>query len=176
MPLLRRVSLSESVSGYLYLSGMPGRYGAFESERDRISAAGVDTVLCLTPLDEIECFSPEYARAIHAGTLPWRQWPFPIRDFGVPDDRAAFLARVQAAAEHLRGGGKLLIHCHAGIGRTGTAAACVLITLGMSREDALDAVNAAGSHTEDPDQLDLIGWVVRQVDSRLQHQKIQGDV
>src|SRR5512138_2256685 len=102
MPFLRTLPLPADVPGVLYLSGMPGRYGVFEAERDRIAAEGIDTVLCLTPLEEVERRSPAYAVAIRSGTLPWQQWIFPIPDFDAPGDHEAFLSQIRTAAEHLR--------------------------------------------------------------------------
>jgi protein-tyrosine phosphatase len=40
----------------------------------------------------------------------------------------------------LDGGASLLMHCGAGIGRTGTVATCVLLAMGVGREDALRTV------------------------------------
>ncbi len=163
MPFLRKLPLPTGIPGLLYLSGMPGRYGVFEAERDRITGEGIDTVLCLTPLEEIERRSPAYAAAIKGGTLPWRQWIFPTPDFDAPGDQDAFLSQIRTAAEHIRQGGKLLIHCTAGIGRTGLAATCLLMALGVVRQTALEMVRAAGSRPEAPEQLALIAWVARRL-------------
>lgn len=163
MPFLRTLPLPAGIPGALYLSGMPGRYGVFEAERDRIIDEGIDTVLCLTPLEEVERRSPAYAVAIKGKTLPWRQWIFPIPDFDAPDDREAFLSQIRTAADHLRQGGKLLIHCTAGIGRTGLAATCLLMALGVNRQAALETVRAAGSRPEAPEQQVLIEWVAGQL-------------
>ncbi|MBN1427619.1 MAG: tyrosine-protein phosphatase [Anaerolineae bacterium] len=162
MPFLRTLSLPSDIPGSLYLSGMPGRYGMFERERDAITAQGIDTVLCLTPHEEIEKRSPAYAAAIALGEIPWKQWIFPIPDFDAPDDREAFLEQIRAAADHLRQGGKLLAHCTAGIGRTGLAATCLLMALGVNRQTALDTVRAAGSRPEAPEQQALIEWMAQQ--------------
>ena len=163
MSFLRKLSLPSNVPGALYLSGMPGKYGAFENERDRVTAEEIDTVLCLTSLEEIERRSPSYAAAIQGGELTWRQWMFPIADFDAPDDREAFLAQVCAAADHLREGGRLLVHCNAGIGRTGLTAVCLLIVLGMTRKAAVEMVSDEGSRPEAREQLALIEWVARQL-------------
>lgn len=138
---------------------MPGYYVDFATERDAIRAAGVDTVLCLTDLPEIEKNSPRYAEAIKAHLLPWHQTMLPMPDFGAADDRDAWLAHVREVGNQVKGGSTVLIHCAAGIGRTGTAAVCLLMTLGMRRGDALKAVLAAGSRPEGGPQLELIGWV-----------------
>jgi len=163
MPLLRLLPLPYEIVGTLYLSGMPGKYGVFDRERDSIAQEEIDTVLCLTSLKEIEHRSPIYAAAIKGGELPWRQWMFPIPDFEAPDDREAFLIQIRAASDHLREGGRLLVHCNAGIGRTGLMATCLLMALGVTRRAALATVRAAGSRPEATGQLELIEFVARQL-------------
>jgi atypical dual specificity phosphatase len=156
--MLRPLSLPQEVSGKVYLSSMPGYNEDFRLDRDTIRAAGVDTVLCLTGLPEIEKNSPPYAEAIKAHLLPWQQTMLPMPDLGAADDRDAWLARVRDISDQVKGGSTVLIHCAAGIGRTGTAAVCLLMTLGMRRDDAWKAVLAAGSRPEANPQVGLIGW------------------
>jgi ADP-ribosyl-[dinitrogen reductase] hydrolase len=66
----------------------------------------------------------------------------PIPDVSVPD--AAFEARWLAAGDSLRGvircGGRMLIHCKGGLGRSGMMAARVLVELGWDPEAAIHAV------------------------------------
>ena len=159
MPLIRSLPLPSGVTGRVHLSAMPGRVGGWQIARDRIAAEGIDTVLCLTPIDEIEDKSPAYAAAIKDGKLAWRQWMMPMEDFGLPESRDAYLDQVKLAADHLRAGGSLLVHCAFGYGRTGTTATCVLMALGVGHDAALAQVEAAGSYPEDPRQKALIRWV-----------------
>ena len=56
----------------------------------------------------------------------------------------------------LRGGESVLLHCAAGIGRTGTAAACVLKQLGLDNDSALARVRQAGSNPENALQSGLV--------------------
>jgi atypical dual specificity phosphatase len=157
--MLRKLALPAQVKGTVYLMAMPGIRGDYSAERDAIRAAGVESVLCLTPLDEIEEKSSRYAEAIKAHLLPWQQIMLPAPDFGVADDRDAWLAHIREIAGSVEAGGSLAIHCAAGIGRTGTAAICLLMTLGVKREEAWDAAVAAGSRPEAEPQLELIEWV-----------------
>jgi len=62
-------------------------------------------------------------------------------------------------AQALRLGERVLIHCGAGIGRTGMLATCVLMHLGVSRCEATQAVTGAGAGPETIPQEGLVGWV-----------------
>ena len=61
---------------------------------------------------------------------------FPISDFGVPDDDDRFERSVLDAAQHLKASGHVLVHCGAGIGRTGMYAIAVLLALEIPRGTA----------------------------------------
>jgi protein-tyrosine phosphatase len=49
-----------------------------------------------------------------------------------------------------------LLHCAAGMGRTGTVAACLLKRLGLPKEEALERVRQAGSNPESAVQTGLV--------------------
>ena len=159
--MLRLVPLPTSIPGKLYLHSMPGRYESFERTAAEIQMRGITEVICLVPLEEIEFKSPDYARALKNGGTAWRQVMFPIVDYGVPKEREAYRRLILQVVDSLRTGTNVLAHCGAGIGRTGTLAACVLAVLGVPVTEALETVHAAGSYPERPEQLDLVDWVAR---------------
>ena len=65
---------------------------------------------------------------------------------------------MQDLAVALRRGESVLLHCAAGIGRTGTAAACVLKALGLPAQHALQRVRDAGSNPQNAEQSGLVAW------------------
>lgn len=160
--MFRSVALPAGVSGRLYLHSMPGRFEPYQATVDAAAMRGITQVVCLTSLDEIEGKAPSYARALQRNNIPWQQVMFPIVDFGVPGDRASFLDLVDGIAADLRRGVNILLHCAAGIGRTGTVASCVLVVLGLTPDEAARRVEAAGSYAERPEQVELIQWVASQ--------------
>jgi protein-tyrosine phosphatase len=160
--MFRSVNLPDDVSGRLYLHSMPGRYESYQATLDAVRLKGISQVVCLTSLEEIAGKAPAYARALQRNDVPWQQCMFPIVDFGVPSDRARFLELVRSIAADLRSGVNVLLHCAAGIGRTGTVASCVLVALGLTAGEAAQRVHAAGSYAERPEQVELIQWVASQ--------------
>ena len=155
---MRRVDLPSEVRGSLFLHSMPGRYETFDEARESIIGNGVKHVVCLTPDEEILDRSPDYAAAIEAG-LPWRHVALPVPDFGIPDDAEAFRKTAQSIAKSLRNGENVLVHCAAGIGRTGTFAVAVLCQLGVPLRDAQLRVRAAGSSSESDTQRKFLELV-----------------
>ncbi len=142
--------------GRVFLSSMPGRLESWPDFLAEARASGLQQVLCLNPLHEIERLSPPYAAAIRAGDLPFRWTHLPMQDYGLATQLDGFRAAIDDVAATVRAGGAVLLHCAAGIGRTGTTAACLLKRLGMPAPQALQAVLAAGSNPESALQRGLI--------------------
>jgi protein-tyrosine phosphatase len=148
-----------NVPGKLYLSHMPGRYETLSVANTQILRAGIDNVIALTHLEEIRRKSPEYAESIVEDSLPWRREEFAIEDYTTPTNWEAFLNLAKRTASDLQAGKNVMIHCGAGVGRTGTLAIGVLLALGISLETALDRVKDAGSRPETQGQEDLVKWM-----------------
>jgi len=127
-----------------------------------ISKAGIDAILALASLEETRRKSPDYAQAIADNHLPCIRKEFPITDYSAPPDRDAYLRFVHEAAADLRAGKKILVHCGAGIGRTGMTAVSILTALGFPLDDTLLRVEAAGSGPETPEQDALVEWASQQ--------------
>jgi ADP-ribosylglycohydrolase len=66
----------------------------------------------------------------------------PVADMGVPGDAAAFRATLDAVRARMRGGERVVVACRGGLGRTGTAAACLLVDAGLPAQDAIARVRA----------------------------------
>lgn len=157
MPL-RRVELPPDVPGQLWLGAMPGRFEAWSSFENQAERSRLGLVVCLTPRAEVSELSPDYHAAVVAGRVPFRWQLAPMRNFGLPEDPAAFRRDIQAVAGALRNGDSVMLHCAAGMGRTGTAAACVLKALGLPADDALQRVRDAGSNPQNAEQSGLVDW------------------
>jgi protein-tyrosine phosphatase len=137
---------------------MPGRDGPIEQAIKEMWDSEIDRIICLVPDGEIRGKSPGYAAALERDGLPCPVQRFPVPDMGVPEDRSAFLSLVRQIRDSLRDGKRLLVHCSAGFGRSGTVATCALVALGVEPDGAREAVRLAGSRAEH----DLVYWVIRE--------------
>jgi protein-tyrosine phosphatase len=152
----RPVSLPEPIRGALWLHAMPGRLERWESFLAEAGHARLSLLVCLTPRHELASLSPAYDAALREGTLPMRWLHLPMRDLGLAVNLEAFRDGVEQIAQGVTSGDIALLHCAAGIGRTGTAAACLLKRLGLPREQALQLVRSAGSSPESAAQSGLV--------------------
>ncbi len=153
---MRQVSLDDVAPGELWLGSMPGRFERWaefvaEARRRRLAL-----LVCLAPPEEVCSLSPPYWQAIGEGSLDPRWLNLPMQNFGLPPDLPAFRDGIAQAAERLLAGESVMLHCAAGIGRTGTAAACLLKRLGLSTEEAMQRVRDAGSNPETALQSGLV--------------------
>lgn len=140
---------------------MPGRDGPVGQAVHEIEDCRIDHIICLAPDEEIRRKSPGYAVLLEQDRLSCAIHRFPIPDFGVPEDRTAFLALIRRIRDSLRRGERLLVHCSAGFGRSGTIATCALVALGLEAGEAQEAVRRAGSRPEH----DLVRWVLPSIES-----------
>jgi hypothetical protein len=168
--ILRYLPLSDNVRGSLWLTSMPGRFEkltVFLAAADAVEATGI---LCLATEQEIESKSPEYFHARRADCLSLPVRDYPIREchelcvsglahagfrFGLPQDRAGFARLIIEICADLCQGKRMIIHCAAGIGRTGLVAHQVLMALGTNPSQAHEQVKRAGSGPESDMQKDF---------------------
>lgn len=153
---IREVDLHGRAAGRLLLSAMPGRYGPLGVFLDAAESMRVSRIVDLTAPGEAAEKSPGYHALLVAGGPDIPRESFPVADFGVPGDPASFAALAAGAAREILSGGVVLLHCGAGIGRTGLAAAAVLMAIGFDRESALSETARAGSGPETPGQLEFL--------------------
>lgn len=137
---------------------MPGRFESWSEFESQAQRARLGVVVCLTPRSELAELSPHYHSTIAQGTFPYRWLNVPMPNFGVPDDAAGFRRDVQEIVRVLERGDAVMLHCAAGIGRTGSTAACVLKALGLGTEEALQRVRDAGSNPQNAQQSGLVDW------------------
>lgn len=117
-----------------------------DADFDTIEAFGAGQVITLMEAPELEGVSIPVRRLRAASVrraVHWRHWP--IVDFQVPGPAFEELWAREAGdvCAHLAGGGRVLVHCRGGRGRSGLVTARLLIELGVGNEEAFAAVRAA---------------------------------
>ena len=99
---------------------------------------GATVVVCLNEAAELEERYPDYVDWLRSD--PRALW-HPIPDLHAPP-LAEARDLLRRLGELVTSGETLLVHCGAGVGRAGTVAAGLLLTLGVPAEDALATVAA----------------------------------
>jgi ADP-ribosylglycohydrolase len=122
--------------GRLLAGEYPGslEVGATRERIGSLLAAGVDCFVDLTAEQEL----PPYADLLPPHVEHHRR---AIRDHSTPAAPEHMLATLEVVEGSLRAGRCVYVHCHAGIGRTGTVIGCLLVEHGHSGAEALAALN-----------------------------------
>jgi atypical dual specificity phosphatase len=144
----------------------PGEYYNFA---DDLKQASKDGVLALISLTE---YSLDQAVIEQSGL---RYLHLPIIDFSAPQ-----IAQIKQFAQFVdktrSGGGASLVHCHAGIGRTGTMLAAYLVHTGMPAKEALRCVRTQRPGSlETQDQENIIFEYAELLENEQKTPKKQGN-
>ena len=135
--------------GGLGMGFAPGKYDTYwkhdrdlGTDLDALRAVHlVDTLVLLIEDGELRDLRitalPEAAAAAGLDLLR-----YPIADFGVPTDKAAFVLLIDDLLARIRAGERVVIACKGGYGRTGTVAGVVLRAGGMGPAEAVSVVRA----------------------------------
>ena len=130
--------LPYGLAGTIYRSPLP--FSPLFDPHGRLiaayEAAGVDTVVMLNPTEEVQRLTGQDLAAFYRAR-GYQVIHAPMPDFQAPP-QAVLHHALDRILEAAREGRTLVIHCHAGIGRTGTLAACLAkAVFGISGEDAI---------------------------------------
>lgn len=127
-----------------------------EPEISYWKASGVGSVVSLLEASEVDAFSLQDEGAVCARYGLRFTW-FPIPNGGVPPTTAAMQDLAAALHQDLLQNLGVLIHCRAGIGRTGLVAACLLHRLGHSSATIFQGLSLARGFKV-PDNPEQVQW------------------
>jgi ADP-ribosyl-[dinitrogen reductase] hydrolase len=127
---------------------LAGEYPATSSRTDTLArlnkllAAGVTTFVDLTEAGELPPYESLLENVKTATGADVAYVRLPIRDHSIPESREAMVAIHEYLDHAFDGGQCVYLHCHAGVGRTGTVLGCYFVQRGMHPDAALDQLNA----------------------------------
>lgn len=137
------------IKNQLYISSRPG-FGSPHPSREiepfieRIAGMGISRVMVLMPDYELyDAYGANLLDVYREASLEVLHCP--IRDFGVPEQipgSGGYDKTIQDLLEALVQG-PVLLHCAAGLGRSGLTAACLLVKTGLSSDEAIERVRRA---------------------------------
>ena len=111
--------------GIIYRSPMPFSplFDPQGQVLDAFHSAGVQVVVMLTPKEEVKELTGRDLYEMYR-TLGFEIIYVPVEDFSIPD-QGVFQVPIQQTLQAAQAGKTIVMHCHAGIGRTGAFAACL---------------------------------------------------
>lgn len=114
-----------------------------ETDLDVIAKWGAEAVVTLMEDFELEMLAvATLPSLLQSRGIEWHH--LPIRDVNIPDGKfeGNWLKSGPRLRSILSNGGKVLLHCRGGIGRTGTIAAKLLVEFGFKPADAIALVRS----------------------------------
>jgi ADP-ribosyl-[dinitrogen reductase] hydrolase len=165
---LRIDELAWPGGGVIGLSHFPGRCGVdgrgrhwrrdVSADLHSICEWGAAAVLSLVEAEEFARYgTPDLGLRVRALGLRWHHLPVP--DMGVLAGGGALVQQPELAAVRaaLQSGERVLVHCAAGLGRTGTVVAGLLVVQGSTPQQAIEAVRGVRPGTLETAQQEA--WV-----------------
>lgn len=133
------------LDGKLAGAGRPGLYDDLDEDLKFLSDKGFDVIVTLTE-DQLIIPHEHDFTLIH----------FSVPDMGIPQPRAAY-GLCSQIHQLMHDGHRVLVHCKAGLGRTGTILASVMVLEGLNAQEAIKKVRIInGSYLQNAIQENFI--------------------
>ncbi|QIE46842.1 protein phosphatase [Pseudohalocynthiibacter aestuariivivens] len=132
--------------GILALAPLPGRSDDYAADLAHLRDWRPALVISMTTMAEMQAEGAgDFGQDVQDMGSRWVH--LPVEDFGTPnrDQQEAWQAASRAALAALSGGGRVLIHCRGGCGRSGMVALRLMIEAGETPDAALARLRAVRS-------------------------------
>ena len=123
----------------LGMGHLPGLQGNFLADVEKIFNWKPAAIISLTEKKEMEDLgASNFISLIEKEKIPWLH--FPIKDFGIVDQQQEFLWEPTSKNIHqkINTGGRILVHCRGGCGRSGMIVLRIMIEFGEDPREALE--------------------------------------
>lgn len=147
--------------GTLALTSMPGRGGDYAGDLETIAAWKPGLVVSMTTdVEMLQHRAQDFGSDIQSRASRWVH--LPIEDFGAPTSAVEEAwPGVSAAARHaLAGGGRVLVHCRGGCGRSGMVVLRLMVECGERADKALERLRALRPCAVETDAQ--LAWAARE--------------
>jgi protein-tyrosine phosphatase len=125
--------------GTLAIMAHPASSGDAASRIAEIAASGINLVISLLEPAEAQLLGLQHeSELVNAAGMDFIS--FPVSDMGLPESVEAFARLSHRLFRQVHAGSKALIHCRAGVGRSGLLAAAVLMQEGRDAQQAFARV------------------------------------
>ena len=166
------------VAGRLLLHSMPGCDESFVEFLAAAEAEGVETIVSLSPPDEIEAGSPDYARAIEEEdprlprmiAVAGRVFPHSEEETG-----AFYRAALLEGKKRLATGATILVHRGEDLSDAGTFAAALMGKVNLPLDQALELLASSGAAPKTDEQLGFLRSGVDELPEKLAQVDLTGD-
>lgn len=140
-------------AAHLGISPLPGRSGALETDLRTIIEWAPDLVISLTEQSEMDAMDAgNLGSLLTEHKISWAHMP--IVDFGTPEDsdRIRWSELGERIGSILDAGGRVLVHCKGGRGRSGMIVLRMMIERGESPDNALKRLRAVRAGAVETDE------------------------
>ncbi len=154
--ILHALSVS---NGILALCRLPGATGAYSEDLQTIGEWKPGLVLSMTTQNE-QAAVGAYRLGMDLQSMACRWIHLPVPDYSVPSAEvmANWPAASQAVRQALAGGGRVLVHCKGGSGRSGMAVLRLMIEGGEQPRSALERLRLVRPSAVETDEQ--LAWAI----------------
>lgn len=158
---MKTYPIYENGSGLLAVMPHPSGGQLLQSQMTYLANCKFDTVVSLLTKTEEQALGLVREAESIVG-LGMEFLSSPIHDMGVPADPQVFCNLASRLAADIEQNHRVLVHCHAGIGRSGLLSAAILVALGSPPQSAFDLVTCARGEVV-PETLEQKRWFLREL-------------